>query len=356
MMGKPVTASVECLDLKGLQPEEKIELAARICYNSEKKIEGGVENAVAFLKGQVICHGHESVIEHDGAVFIAPDVNAEAMTWLLCSWQNAPLMQFSFQESGRHQCYDTIISGNFRAFRDLYKQMRAEEELFGPCQLIIDMMKLLAAQVPLTNYRLDIPTDFPEGYRPQAQWRGTQSHLALFNSFNQPNSAFHTEDPLQNVPVLLKHATLTFRIDGVSRALTHQLVRHRPVAFSQRSQRYCGEKDFDFIIPPDALGIKARDKFDQESSGLMIHDMMDTAAGHYSRLQKEGLKNEDARFVLPNACETNIVVTATLNQWKHMIKLRADGHAQWEIRGVFKEIHKQICEICPGLGFDLIQF
>jgi len=124
---------------------------------------------------------------------------------------------------------------------------------------------------------------------------------------------------------VLEHAHATFRISGVSRAFTHQFVRHRLCSYSQQSQRYVDESNFKYVEPKS---IKNSPK-----AHSIFTKFMGEAKKTYSGLQKLGIKNEDARFVLPNAVETQIVVTANLREWRHIIKLRGEPGAQWEIRG-----------------------
>lgn len=125
---------------------------------------------------------------------------------------------------------------------------------------------------------------------------------------------------------VLEHASATFKIEGVSRALTHQLVRHRLASFSQQSQRYVDENGFDFVIPESVID---KDEFTRDM--LKIADM-------YDKWRKKGLKKEDARFVLPNACCSDIVVSANFREWRHIMKMRLSSKAQWEIRTMAKHI------------------
>lgn len=123
---------------------------------------------------------------------------------------------------------------------------------------------------------------------------------------------------------VLEFADFTFHISGVSRALTHQLVRHRLASYAQRSQRYCGENNFDYVIPPSiGRNKEAKDTF----VALMGYIGM-----QYDRLQKAGIPNEDARYVLPNACETTIEVKMNGRALIHFFNERLCARAQWEIR------------------------
>jgi thymidylate synthase (FAD) len=124
----------------------------------------------------------------------------------------------------------------------------------------------------------------------------------------------------------LEHASYTFAIDGVSRAMTHQLVRHRLASYNQQSQRYVSYDDPAFIVPPE---IDA----DPEKRVAFI-----TACGDaflsYRAMIDAGVPAEDARYLLPNAMETKIVVTMNIRELLHFLELRCCRRAQWEIRAV----------------------
>ena len=144
---------------------------------------------------------------------------------------------------------------------------------------------------------------------------------------------------------VLEHAWATVRIAGVSRALTHQLVRHRLAAFTQQSQRYVNESDFHYVTPPAvAKTPEAKAVFD---------DLLEQSRQAYARLKELGLRNEDARFVLPNAVATEIVMSANLREWRHIIELRGHPAAQWEIREAAIEVLKALSVHAPTVFGDL---
>lgn len=143
---------------------------------------------------------------------------------------------------------------------------------------------------------------------------------------------------------VLEHASATFRISGVSRAFTHQLVRHRLCSYTQQSQRYVDESNFNYVEPESI-------KNNAEAHSVFT-DFMGNAKKVYSELQKLGIKNEDARFVLPNAVETQIVVTANLREWRHIVELRGEPGAQWEIRKAAIEILKILKKHAPTIFAD----
>ncbi|PIT85183.1 thymidylate synthase (FAD) [Candidatus Micrarchaeota archaeon CG10_big_fil_rev_8_21_14_0_10_59_7] len=137
---------------------------------------------------------------------------------------------------------------------------------------------------------------------------------------------------------VLEHASFTFAVEGVSRACTHQLVRHRIASYSQQSQRYVRAKDFDYVVPES---IKKNGKA-AEFAGFMH-----AAADLYSRLCDAGIDKEDARFVLPNACETKIVITMNCRELLHFFEKRTCSRAQWEIRALAEEMMRLCKEKAP---------
>ena len=123
---------------------------------------------------------------------------------------------------------------------------------------------------------------------------------------------------------VLEFADFTFHIEGVSRALTHQLVRHRIASYAQRSQRYCGENGFEYVIPHS---VEKDENTKHTFTSLMGYiDML------YKRLQDAGVPNEDARYILPNACTTCIEVKMNFRTLIHFMNERLCTRAQWEIR------------------------
>lgn len=125
---------------------------------------------------------------------------------------------------------------------------------------------------------------------------------------------------------VFEHISLTWDVRGVSRALTHQLVRHRLASYTQQSQRYVKFEEFDldmFVCPPDV-----RASFTQQDA---FATAMELAFDAYRDMVKAGVHPEDARYVLPSAMKTNIVVTMNLREFIHFYTLRNSPHAQWEI-------------------------
>lgn len=123
----------------------------------------------------------------------------------------------------------------------------------------------------------------------------------------------------------LEHVSYTFAIDGVSRALTHQLVRHRLASFNQQSQRYVKFANGLDTIKPDTVA-------ENPEANALFDEAIEFAKDAYVRLLDMGIPAEDARYLLPNAAETKIVVTMNVRELLHFFELRCCNRAQWEIR------------------------
>lgn len=139
----------------------------------------------------------------------------------------------------------------------------------------------------------------------------------------------------------LEHVTFTFAIEGVSRVLTHQLVRHRIASYSQQSQRYVKEHDFETILPP-SIGARPaeREKFEK---------LMSEIRTLYTEWTEMGIPAEDARYILPNAAETKIVVTMNVRSLYNFFSLRCCTRAQWEIRALAERMLAEVKEVAPVL-------
>jgi thymidylate synthase (FAD) len=164
----------------------------------------------------------------------------------------------------------------------------------------------------------------------------------------------------------IEHVSFTFAVEGVSRVLTHQLVRHRiGCSYSQQSQRYVRLEQFEYIIPPEIeknqaakeLFIKAME--DDQQTYNKITELL--YQDHYSKLLSEGKTEkqaksaaekssiEDARYVFPNACETKIVFTMTARALMNFFRHRCCQRAQWEIRELAEEMLRQVKAVAPTL-------
>lgn len=163
----------------------------------------------------------------------------------------------------------------------------------------------------------------------------------------------------------IEHVDFTFAVEGVSRVLTHQLVRHRIASYSQQSQRYVKLEQFDYIIPPSIEAIpEAKEIFektmeeDQKAYNCLVEKLKE---GHIKKLIEEGMNEdkalktaekmaiEDARYVFPNACETKIMVTMNARSLMNFFQHRCCSRAQWEIRELADKMLEEVKKAAPNL-------
>jgi len=155
----------------------------------------------------------------------------------------------------------------------------------------------------------------------------------------------------------IEHISFTFGVEGVSRSLTHQLVRHRIASYSQQSQRYVKLKQFEYIIPHEIeKDEKAKNIFvmAMEECQKAYNELTDILKNKYIKeglnaLNAEKKAIEDARYVFPNACETKIILTMNARSLMNFFKHRCCNRAQWEIRGLADEMLRQVREVAPVL-------
>ena len=141
---------------------------------------------------------------------------------------------------------------------------------------------------------------------------------------------------------VFEHIYFTFKIEGISRACSHQLVRHRHCSFTQRSQRYCSEDGFGFVEPVSISEVDRMGGF---------YALIQRISEDYEELQCIGVPNEDARYILPNACATSLYLSCNLRELIHMCNERLCTRAQWEIRELVTNM-RQLVE--PRLWFMLV--
>jgi thymidylate synthase (FAD) len=142
--------------------------------------------------------------------------------------------------------------------------------------------------------------------------------------------------PASEIPEkdFLGHLSFTFAVEGISRACSHQLVRHRVASFSQQSQRYIKVKRLnEHVVTPQIITEKAADDF---------ASFIDVASNVYSKLVEGGVPKEDARFVLPNATETSLLMTMDGKSLMNFFGLRLCNRAQWEVREMAEEMLRQV--------------
>jgi thymidylate synthase (FAD) len=202
--------------------------------------------------------------------------------------------------------------------------------------------------------------------------KATVPRVHLISHTENPNKVIETailqcqesfeniEDKRKNVPFskraeyifkrghfgVLEHAVATFQITGVSRAFSHQLVRHRVASYAQMSQRVVPVEKMGYIIPPTIMNIA-------DIKAIQVYvDAVRVCEDAYKVLTDiYKVPAEDARYLLPNATETQVVMTMNFRSWLHFLKLRTAPEAQWEIRNVANLIYEYLKEISPEI-FD----
>jgi len=209
-----------------------------------------------------------------------------------------------------------------------------------------DAEKMIAAAAKLCYAKSDIDT-LLDNLTPEK----TESFLKMLEDLGH-------ESPVE-------HASFTFGIEGVSRALLAQITRHRIASFSVQSQRYVSKTDFSYIIPPEidkcpeareefiaAMEEDARHYESLRNKLMARHLETNLAAGMNEADAKRAAEkkaNEDARFVLPNACDTRIIMTMNVRSLHNFFRLRCCNRAQWEIRELAIAMLKEVREVCPLL-------
>jgi thymidylate synthase (FAD) len=144
---------------------------------------------------------------------------------------------------------------------------------------------------------------------------------------------------------VIEHASFTFSLEGVSRAMTHQLVRHRIASYTQQSQRYVTYDTLENYVTPPSIEETAEAK-------KTFDETLEKISETYQKLLKNGIPKEDARFILPNAAKTNIIVTMNARELRHFFNLRCCARAQWELRETAIEMLKQAKKATPALFED----
>lgn len=284
------------------------EWAARTCYHSLDRF----CTDIGFLN-RVYSKGHVDVFEH-GMFQLAIDEVKDLDALKLMIHQKSPYARvkthsFLFDEKLKH----LRVNASFRVWADLASSGIFDEDGLQQIREILFSGAPHSCMWESKEFQDPQPTRFSSP-GPKTFELSTGAKVSLVAKQASLDSNFDDQ------------ASATIYFDGVSRAFTHQLVRHRRGSFSQESQRYVrlnkteGEFDLQFVVPP---------KVDKEK---FVSYCQDAVKGYYEMLEA-GVAPEDARFILPQAMRTRIVMTMTMDDWKHFIWLRAlDKAAQWEIR------------------------
>jgi thymidylate synthase (FAD) len=193
-----------------------------------------------------------------------------------------------------------------------------------------------------------------------AEFAGRLCYMSQRNPANRT-----TRDYLENIKrqghgSVLEHANYTLLLEGISRSLTHELVRHRAgFAYSQLSQRYVDESEANFVIPPAIVGDEVLERSwreQMESAQKSYVALVDELMGRYGwvadKVHRRKMAREAARGVLPNSTETKIVVTGNARAWRTMLELRSSEAAELEIRRLAVSIVRLFADLAPGLFSD----
>jgi flavin-dependent thymidylate synthase len=299
--------------------ENIIEFAGRVCYRSTHRM----GTATNFISARVR-EGHEDIIEH-------------IVITLRVRGSDAPLR---WRMLNRH-CEVTqdpdaswIVSGNTRVWLDFLRRGIATEALpilyaIAPNVYAEYAEKVAAIPLPplATEAAIDLSTLLP------AERDGMRVTLLGY-----------TQPMLGDTESRTHHGSATFLFEGISRACTHQLVRHRLASFSQESQRYVdlSKGEWNAIVPPAVAA--------HPEAKVRLDEAWDYLQETYRDLREMGIRKEDARFLLPNAAETRIVTTMNFAAWSHFLWLRAvDKAAQWEIRAMGQRVLEMLYAIAPDV-------
>ncbi|MBC7218255.1 MAG: FAD-dependent thymidylate synthase [Candidatus Caldatribacterium sp.] len=141
---------------------------------------------------------------------------------------------------------------------------------------------------------------------------------------------------------VLEHASFSFLIEGISRVASHQLVRHRLASYAQQSQRYVDVRNAKFVCPPSIVA--------HPRAKIVFDEVIAQAQRAYEELCGLGIPREDARYVLPQGVETNLVISLNARELLHIFRLRLCRRAQWEIREVVLRMLEEIRKVAPSIA------
>lgn len=293
---------------------KKIELAGRTCYNSQNLI---TEDSYKKFVAKIMSHGHGSVIEHSNIIikyYRTSDIDDIEFVyeWLLARKGGTDAhIWITFEKEEDSENYFIMMSGNARAWIDFLTKKTDSH--------------LIDSDDHKKNIYRSFHEKYPELFTEDlgAPWTDTEV-------------VFLTEEEAAKINVV--HTSYTFKII-TSRDITHQIVRHRTLSFSQQSQRYVNfsleknDGEITYIHPRIEDDSQAYSDWETECQNI---------ENIYNGFTDDGLVPEVARCILPNCTKSIIYVTGHYLDWQHFIELRADAHAQLEIQQIAKKIDKEI--------------
>lgn len=277
-----------------MTPQEAIvEFAGRTCYRSVDKM----GHAPKFLQARM-AEGHQDIFEHVWitAVLIDDDDSVNLIESHRYAWVTRT-------ENGQW-CY---VSANMRVWLELARTILVARSVVA--RYLPGMFVGHQVELPAPSARVEMPERIVSG-------RATVNLIGI----HHPQIQVGADVEL--------HWAATFLLDGVSRALTHQLVRHRLLSFSQESQRYVSlDKGGWYPIVPSAIASKTQAR-------QIVDETWRAIERGYEQLRELGIRKEDARYLLPNATSTTIMVSGSIAVWRDVFRQRCAPDAQWEIRDV----------------------
>ena len=288
-----------------MTPQEAIvEFAGRTCYRSVDKM----GHAPKFLQARM-AEGHQDIFEHVWitAVLIDDDDSVNLIESHRYAWVTRT-------ENGQW-CY---VSANMRVWLELARTILVARSVVA--RYLPGMFAGHPAELPAPSARVEMPERIVSG-------RATVNLIGI----HHPQIQVGADVEL--------HWAATFLLDGVSRALTHQLVRHRLLSFSQESQRYVSlDKGGWYPIVPSAIASKTQAR-------QIVDETWRAIERGYEQLRELGIRKEDARYLLPNATSTTIMVSGSIAAWRDVFRQRCAPDAQWEIRDVANAMKSMLIDL-----------
>jgi thymidylate synthase (FAD) len=193
-----------------------------------------------------------------------------------------------------------------------------------------------------------------------AEFAGRLCYMSQHNPANRTTRDYIENIKKQGHGSVLEHANFSLLLEGVSRSLTHELVRHRAgFAYSQLSQRYVDESVASFVVPPAVIGDeqlesawRSQVEGAQSSYVAMVTQLMERYGWVTDKVHRRKMAREAARSVLPNATETKIVITGNARAWRTMLELRSSEAAELEIRRMAVAVLRVLAAEAPGFFSD----
>ena len=288
-----------------MTPQEAIvEFAGRTCYRSVDKM----GHAPKFLHARM-AEGHQDIFEHVWitAVLIDDDDSVNLIESHRYAWVTRT-------ENGKW-CY---VSANMRVWLELARTILVARSVVA--RYLPGMFSGYQVELPAPSARVEMPERIVSG-------RATVNLIGI----HHPQIQVGADVEL--------HWAATFLLDGVSRALTHQLVRHRLLSFSQESQRYVSlDKGGWYPIVPSAIASKTQAR-------QIVDETWRAIERGYEQLRELGIRKEDARYLLPNATSTTIMVSGSIAAWRDVFGQRCAPDAQWEIRDVANAMKSMLIDL-----------